>query len=146
MNSHYALFTTAGTLFLFNYESSFLGQTVVLPPSDRLDWPDEHMLLRVREPKAQLTLTHYVETIQSEAHDAEPLARTAVQAHAQLMMVWAHRYLMYQHAASDKAAQGLMRAFCSLILQSEAQDTYKGYNGRFCSLTGCDTGPSGASL
>ena len=39
------------------------------------------------------------------------------------MMVWAHRYLMYQHAASDKAAQGLMRAFCSLILQSEAQDT-----------------------
>ena len=136
ISSHNALFVPAGTLFSFTYESSCFGQTVALPPSDRLDWPDEPMLLRVRESKAQLTLTHYVEAIQSEAYDAKPLSRTAAQAHAQLMMVWAHRYLMSQHAAFDKAAQRLMRAFCSLIVQSEAQDTEGGTMADFAAKLG----------
>ena len=136
MSSHNALFVPAGTLFSFKYEFSCLGQTVTLQPSDRLDWPDEPMLVRVREPKAQLTPTHYVEAIQSKAHDAEPLARTAVQAHARLMMAWAHHYLMSQHAASDKAAKRLMRAFCSLIVQSEAQNTEGGTMADFAAKLG----------
>ena len=136
MSSHNALFVPAGTLFSFKYEFSCLGQTVTLQPSDRLDWPDEPMLVRVREPKAQLTPTHYVEAIHSKAHDAEPLARTAVQAHARLMMAWAHHYLMSQHAASDKAAKRLMRAFCSLIVQSEAQNTEGGRMADFAAKLG----------
>lgn len=121
MSSHNALFVPAGTLFSFNYESSCFGQTVALPPSNRLDWPSEPILLRVREPKAQLTLTHYVEAIQNEALDPDPIARIAEEAHAQLMMVWAHRYHTMQQTAPSNAAQRLMRAFCSLVVQSETQ-------------------------
>jgi AraC family transcriptional activator of pobA len=124
----------AGTLFSFTFESSCFGQTVALPPSERIDWPDTAMLLRVREPKAQLSLTHYAEEIQAEALDAEPLARVAAQAHAQLMMVWARRYHMQRAPERTTAAQRLLRAFCALIVQSETKPIGNGtmadYAGR----------------
>lgn len=92
------------------------------------------MLLRVREPKAQLSLTHYAEEIQAEALDAEPLARVAAQAHAQLMMVWARRYHMQRAPERTTAAQRLLRAFCALIVQSETKPIGNGtmadYAGR----------------
>lgn len=117
MSGHSALFMPAGTLFSFSWEPSCFGQTVLLPPSPRLDWPSEPLLLRVREPKAQLKLTHYIESIQAEARSDEPMARIAASAHAQLMMVWAHRY--QNQPTKVTAARRLMRAFCALIVQSE---------------------------
>ncbi len=134
--SHNALFVPAGTLFSFNFESSCFGQTVALPPSARLDWPSAPIILRVREPKAQLTLTHYVEAIQSEALDQDPIARVAAEAHAQLMTVWAHRYQMSQPPAPINAAQHLMRAFCSLIVQSETQGVEGGTMADFAGKLG----------
>ena len=119
MSSHNALFIPAGSLFSFTYESSCFGQTVALMPNNRLDWPDTPLLLRVREPKAQLTLTHYVEAIQNEALDAEPMSLIAADAHAQLMMVWAHRYNLTQHQTKSNASKRLLRAFCALMVQSE---------------------------
>lgn len=122
LGAHNALFVPAGTLFSFTWESSCFGQTVSLPPSPRLDWPDAPVLLRVREPKAQLTLTHYIDAIQNEATSNEPMAQIAASAHAQLMMVWAHRY--QRQAPTENAARRLMRAFCALLVQS--QSTSKG--------------------
>ena len=119
MSSHNALFIPAGTMFSFSFESSCFGQTVALSPSAQLQWPDAPLLLRVREPKAQLTLTHYVEAIQNELLDAEPKARIAADAHAQLMMVWAHRYQITQPKVREDAARRLLKAFCALIVQSE---------------------------
>ena len=122
MSSHNALFIPAGTMFSFNFETSCFGQTVALPASSLLDWPDAPLLLRVREPQAQLTLTHFVEAIQKELLDAEPKARIAADAHAQLMMVWAHRYQLLQKAPREDAARRLLKAFCALIAQSEYSD------------------------
>lgn len=119
MSSHNALFVPAGTMFSFNFETSCFGQTVALPPSPLLDWPDSPLLLRVREPKAQLTLTHYVKSIQTELLEAEPKARLAAVAHAQQMMVWAHRYQLHQTVPREDAARRLLKAFCALIAQSE---------------------------
>ncbi len=119
MSSHNALFIPANTLFSFEFETSCFGQTVALPISAHIEWPSAPLLLRVREPKAQLTLTHYIEAIQNELQSAEPLARIAADAHAQLMMVWAQRYQMLQNAPREDAAMRLLRAFCALILQNE---------------------------
>lgn len=119
MSSHNALFIPAGTLFGFTWETSCFGQTVSLPPGPRLDWPASPLLLRVREPKAQLTLTHYIEAIQIEATGDAPLASVAASAHAQLMMVWAHRFAAQHASERITAARRLMRAFCALIVQSE---------------------------
>ena len=123
MSSHNALFIPAGTLFSFTWETSCFGQTVCLTPSPRLDWPSSPLLLRVREPKAQLSLTHYVEAIQSEAASEAPMAAIAASAHAQLMMVWAHRFTRASAPERVSAARRLMRAFCALIVQSEGQTT-----------------------
>lgn len=136
MASHNALFVPAGTLFSFNFESSCFGQTVALPPSTRLDWPSEPIILRVREPKAQLTLTHYVEAIQTETLDNEPMAPIAAQAHAQLMMVWAHRYRSMQQTKRTTAAQRLLRAFCALIVQSESKIVGSGTMADFAGKLG----------
>ncbi len=121
LSSHNALFIPAGTLFSFTWESTCFGQTVILAPSQRLDWPSEPLLLRVREPNAQLTLTHYIEAIQNEAKSDKPMAQIAASAHAQLMMVWAHRY--QTQASKNTAARRLMRAFCALIVQSETVES-----------------------
>ncbi|MEP5155125.1 AraC family transcriptional regulator [Planktotalea sp.] len=120
LNSHNALFIPAGTLFSFTWETSCFGQTVALPVSNRLDWPDDPLLLRVREPKAQLTLTHYIEAIQIEATEGQPLAHIAASAHAQLMMVWAHR--QQNQTLKNTAARRLMRAFSALVVQSESSE------------------------
>lgn len=120
MNSHNALFIPANTLFSFSYEASCFGQTVALPASERLDWPDLPLLLRVREPKAQLTLTHYIEAIQNEVNIADDMAELAAAAHAQLMMVWAHRYQNQAKPSKTTAAERLMRAFCAMIVQSQS--------------------------
>ncbi|MGH1577013.1 AraC family transcriptional regulator [Planktotalea sp.] len=117
LSSHNAVFIPAGTLFGFSWESSCFGQTVALAPSVRLDWPDSPLLLRVREPKAQLVLTHYIESIQSEANNEEEMSQIATSAHAQLMMVWAHRY--QKQIERETAARRLMRALSALIVQSE---------------------------
>ncbi|WP_085309001.1 helix-turn-helix domain-containing protein [Planktotalea arctica] len=119
MSSHNALFIPAGTLFSFTWETSCFGQTVLLAPRPGLDWPPDPLLLRVREPKAQLTLTHYVEAIQTEAASDLPMAAVAASAHAQLMTVWAHRFAAPSQNEKISAARRLMRAFCALIVQSE---------------------------
>ncbi|MGB7319119.1 MAG: AraC family transcriptional regulator [Planktotalea sp.] len=119
MSAHNALFVQAGTLFSFTWEPSCFGQTVLLPPSAGLDWPDEPLLLRVREPQAQLTLTHYIEAIHNEASSDALMSQAAASAHAQLMMVWAHRYR--SQPTKMNAARRLMRAFCALIVQSETK-------------------------
>lgn len=136
MSSHNALFVPAGALFSFTFESSCFGQTVALAPNNRLDWPDAPLLLRVREPKAQLTLTHYVEAIQNEAQDAGPMSHIAADAHAQLMMVWAHRYNLSQHQPRANAAKRLMRAFCSLIVHSETLEQGGGTMADFAAKLG----------
>lgn len=136
LGSHNALFVPANTLFSFSFEASCFGQTVSLPQSTRLEWPDDPLLLRVREPKAQLTLTHYVEAIQTEAQDAEPMAVIAAEAHAQLMMVWARRYNMTLQQPRTTAAQRLLRAFCSLIVHSESQPNGGGTMADFAAKLG----------
>jgi AraC family transcriptional activator of pobA len=123
LGSHNALFVPAGTLFSFQPEGGCFGQTLVLPVMESLNWPDGPMLLRVREPQAQLTLTGYFEAIQVEARAAGPMSDVAISAHAQLMMVWAQRY-QGPGAGMQRstAARRVMRAFCALIVQSEGTD------------------------
>lgn len=125
MGSHNALFIPAGTLFSFSYESTCFGQTVQLPALPELHWPERPMLLRVREPKAQLELTGYVEAIQTEAVAAAGFSDDAISAYIQLMLVWAHRYQSRTSGNTPPrkttAAQRLMQAFCALVVQSERE-------------------------
>lgn len=121
--SHNALFVPAGTLFSFQPEGGCFGQTLALPVMASLHWPEAPMLLRVREPKAQLALTGYFEAIQVEARAAGPMSDVAIAAHAQLMMVWAQRYLGAGAGLQrSTAARRVMRAFCAMIVQSEGTD------------------------
>lgn len=119
LSSHNALFIPARTLFSFSFEAACFGLTVQLPPNDSLPWPERTALLRIREPKKQLELTHYIEAIQSECDGADVMGDHAIAAYAQLMMVWAHRQIGPVRDEKPSASQRLVRAFCALIVQSE---------------------------
>jgi len=120
--AHNALLIPAGTLFSFTWEQTCFGQTVLLPQDAPVLLPEEPQMLRVREPKAQLELTGYIEAIQIESTQAGPFADAAVTAHAQLMSVWWGRYSAgtgQDKARKPTAARRLVDAFCALVVQSQ---------------------------
>lgn len=122
LSSHTALFIPARTLFSFTFELACFGQTVRLPTDVGLELPEEPQLIRVREPKAQLTLTGHVESLQNESMSQQPYAEQAMIAQAQLMAVWFRRYkdsTTPQTISRETASERLMNAFCALVVQSE---------------------------
>lgn len=114
---HTALVLPAGSLFALDPGAQSFGLACRIPPRTGILMPDEPVLLRVRDPRAQADLTTLLETMQREQNEARDFMDEAMTAHAQLLTVWLRRALISgaDEALAPTAAHRLVEAYAALI-------------------------------
>lgn len=114
---HTALVLPAGSLFALDPGAQSFGLACRIPPGSGLLMPDEAVLLRVRDSRAQADLTTLLETMQREQNEARDFMDEALTAHAQLLTVWLRRTMINtpDGATAPTAAHRLVEAYGALI-------------------------------
>ncbi|MGK7755017.1 MULTISPECIES: helix-turn-helix domain-containing protein [unclassified Roseovarius] len=114
---HTALVLPAGSLFALDPGAQSFGLACRIPPRTGILMPDEPVLLRVRDPRAQADLTTLLETMQREQNEARDFMDEAMTAHAQLLTVWLRRAMISiaDEASAPTAAHRLVEAYAALI-------------------------------
>jgi len=108
----------AHTLFALEPGAQNCGLVCRIPPQSGLLLPDQPMLLRVRDPRAQAEMTTLLETMQREQNEARPFVDEAMRAHAALLTVWLRRVIMAKDTdtgESKTASHRLVDAYAALI-------------------------------
>jgi AraC family transcriptional activator of pobA len=115
---HSAVVIPAHTLFALEPGAQSFGLVCEVPAQSPILLPDEAMILRILEPRAQADLTHLLEAMQREQNDTRPFVDEALNAHASLITVWLRRAMIAQNRDTDpklSAAERLVSAYAALI-------------------------------
>ncbi|MEO1140483.1 MAG: helix-turn-helix domain-containing protein [Pseudomonadota bacterium] len=114
---HTALVLPAKALFTIDPGAQSFGLACLIPARSGLLMPDEPVLLRVRDPRAQADLSNLLETMQREQNEARAFMDEALTAQASLITVWLRRAMidLEEEAPYPTAAQRLVEAYASLV-------------------------------
>lgn len=120
---HNALALPAHTLFAMDTGQQSFGLVAELPFGPAWPMPDDPVLLRIREPRAQADLTTQLEMMQREQNEARPFMDEALQAQASQLTVWLRREMLKAQAEPTKpsAAERLADAYAALIERDHAK-------------------------
>lgn len=89
--AHNAIFIPAGHMHGFEVGRHVLGSTVMIPPGDATDWPDEPVHLRAPEGRPQFEVTHIVDSLHQELSDTRAEHQKAAELLIGLLSVWMSR-------------------------------------------------------
>ncbi|MFN3210848.1 MAG: AraC family transcriptional regulator [Roseovarius sp.] len=114
---HTALVLPAESLFALDPGAQSFGLACRIPPRTGILMPDEPVLLRIRDPRAQADLTTLLETMQREQNEARDFTDEAMTAHAHLLTVWLRRAMLGTADETDdpSSAHRLVEAYAALI-------------------------------
>lgn len=118
LSVHTAVVIPAHTLFALEPGAQSYGLVCEIPAKSPILMPDEPMVLRIREPRAQAELTKLLETMQRDQNEARPFWDEALNAHASLITVWLRRAIIAQGdtaEARESASERLLSAYAALI-------------------------------
>ncbi|WP_317054659.1 helix-turn-helix domain-containing protein [Roseovarius rhodophyticola] len=118
LSVHSAVIIPAHTLFALEPGAQSFGLVCDIPTKSSILMPDEPMVLRIRDPRAQAELTTLMETMQRDQNEARPFWDEALNAHASLITVWLRRAIIAQDEAAlprETASDRLLSAYAALI-------------------------------
>ncbi|WP_397543167.1 helix-turn-helix domain-containing protein [Roseovarius salis] len=119
---HTALCIPAGRLFALEMGKQGFGTVCTVPAGGPVLMPDEPLLLRIRDVRAQAELTAILEGMQREQNNDRVFVDEALDAHATLLTVWLRRAIIDQTEDRPElsAAQRLVMAYSALIERDHA--------------------------
>ena len=114
---HTAIALPARTLFAMETAQQSFGLVSELPTGPAWPMPDEPVLLRIRDTRAQAELTTLLETMQREQNEARPFMDEALDAQAAQLTVWLRREMLNAGAEPSRisAAERLADAYAALV-------------------------------
>ena len=114
---HNAICIPAGTLFSLDTGPQTFGLVCRVPSGRAVLMPDEPMLLRSRDARAQAELTALFDAMQREQNERRAFDDEALDAQAILLSVWIRRAIIAQEdpAPPPTAAERLVSAYAALV-------------------------------
>lgn len=120
---HSAIVIPAGTLFAFDAGTNSFGLVCQVPAHSSILLPDDPMILRIKDPRAQTDLTALLDAMQRDQNDARVFMDEALNAHASLITVWLRRAMIdlpQQRDLAPAATTRLVSAFAALVERDHA--------------------------
>ncbi|MEM1075799.1 MAG: AraC family transcriptional regulator [Pseudomonadota bacterium] len=119
VGTHNAIVVPSGTLFSLELGRQAVAQSIVVPFSTELAWPQMACQLRIREVSAMSELTGLIEAAAREQQTNRPLVETAMDAHGLLISIWLQRQLRLEDHAQKRpnAAARLTAQYAARISQ-----------------------------
>lgn len=124
IGAHTAVLIPRRTLFSLDLGRTGSGMIMTLSvhAGQKMHFPDDPHILRLRDVHTQKELTGHLDRIQFETQQQSPFAADAIEAHGALLSVFLRRILhSIPDAPRPSGAQRLVRAFCSLVGQEYAK-------------------------
>ena len=118
LSVHSAVVIPAHTLFALEPSAQSFGLVCEIPTHSPILMPDDPMVLRILDPRAQSDLTALMEAMQREQNEARDFCDEALNAHAGLITVWVRRALIdlpQEAQTKPRAGERLMAAFAALV-------------------------------
>ncbi len=123
LSVHTAVVIPAHTLFALEPGAQSFGLVCEVPAKSPILMPDDPMVLRIREPRAQAELTNLLETMQRDQNEARAFWDEAMNAHASLITVWLRRMIIEQDddpMPRETASDRLLSAYAALVERDHA--------------------------
>lgn len=123
LSVHTAIALPARTLFAMEMGPHSFGLVAELPHGPGWPMPDDPVLLRIRDTRAQAELTTLLETMQREQNEARPFMDEALNAQARLLTVWLRREILKSQAEPPRlsASEKLADAYAALVERDHAK-------------------------
>ena len=141
LGMHSALFLPAHHLVALDLGRQAMGHVLTLPQTAAdampVPLPQEPMLLRQQDRRAQAELTGLLDAMSREATAGGTHAEAAAAAHAALVAVWLHRQIETTMLTESQpnAAQRLSQAYCEALAAREGRLIHTAAEARLLGVT-----------